>query len=80
MKSSVTPHHHARTCQGMSGSLPGSRATTGKCGDEDNKSVVGFFGGSNTRAIWADMDTADGTIEKESRASHGLCAGSLAVA
>lgn len=35
-----------------------------KRGDEDNVRVVGFFGGSKTRATWADMDIAVCTIEK----------------
>jgi hypothetical protein len=35
-----------------------------KRGDEDNVRVVGFFGGSKSRATWADMDIAVCTIEK----------------
>lgn len=35
-------------------------------GDENNVRVVGFFGGSKSRATWADMDIAVCTIEKVS--------------
>ena len=35
-------------------------------GDENIVRVVGFFGGSNSRVSWADMDIAVCTIEKVS--------------
>ncbi|RDL36601.1 uncharacterized protein BP5553_05953 [Venustampulla echinocandica] len=35
-----------------------------KQGDEDSIRVVGFFGGSKTKATWADIDIAVCTIEK----------------
>ena len=35
-----------------------------KRGDEDNIRVVGFFGGSKSKATWMDMDIAVCTIEK----------------
>ena len=36
-------------------------------GDEDTIRIVGFFGGSKSRASWADMDIAVCTIEKVSQ-------------
>jgi hypothetical protein len=35
-----------------------------KRGDEDTVRIVGFFGGSKSKATWADMDVAVCTIEK----------------
>lgn len=40
-----------------------------KRGDEDTIRVVGFFGGSKSRAAWADIDIAVCTIEKVRKAS-----------
>jgi len=34
------------------------------CGDENSVRVVGFFGGSKSKATWADTDIAVCTIEK----------------
>lgn len=45
-----------------------------KRGDEDSVRVVGFFGGSKSKATWADMDIAVCTIEKVKATSlaHGF--------
>lgn len=41
-----------------------------KRGDEDNVRVAGLFGGSKSKATWADMDIAVCTIEKVSWKDH----------
>ena len=41
-----------------------------KLGNEDNVRVVGFFGGSKSKASWADFDIAVCTIEKASHVNR----------
>jgi replicative superfamily II helicase len=42
-----------------------------KRGDEDAVRIVGFFGGSKSKATWADMDIAVCTIEKACSLTRG---------